>query len=176
VATASTHPPVHPVLKRESDEPQVTTSGAHDPRSGRSHPFGEPLFNGALYSTGAVASPTSATTSIPGIQIAEPPEFYFLGDRKVGDLSGPADKKNRPSAAGLSVFDVEAIRRDFPALNQRVNGHRLIWLDNAATTQKPRSVIDATAQFYRRDNSNIHRSAHELARRATRYSRPGVKK
>ena len=71
---------------------------------------------------------------------------------------------------------MDAIRRDFPALNQRVNGHQLIWLDNAATTQKPQSVIDATSHFYSRDNSNIHRAAHTLARRATELFETGREK
>jgi cysteine desulfurase / selenocysteine lyase len=66
-----------------------------------------------------------------------------------------------------SQFDVATIRKDFPALNQKVNGKPLIWFDNAATTQKPRSVIDAVATFYANDNSNIHRGAHTLAARAT---------
>jgi cysteine desulfurase/selenocysteine lyase len=64
-------------------------------------------------------------------------------------------------------FDVESIRRDFPALHQKVHGRDLVWLDNAATTHKPQSVIDATSQFYARDNSNIHRAAHVLAERST---------
>jgi cysteine desulfurase/selenocysteine lyase len=70
---------------------------------------------------------------------------------------------------GLSSdsFDVEAIRRDFPILRETVNGHPLIWLDNGATTQKPRSVIDRLAYFYEHENSNVHRAAHELAARAT---------
>lgn len=64
-------------------------------------------------------------------------------------------------------FDVEAIRRDFPILQERVNGHQLIWLDNAATTQKPNAVIDRLSYFYAHENSNIHRAAHALAARAT---------
>jgi len=64
-------------------------------------------------------------------------------------------------------FDVQAIRRDFPILQERVHGKPLIWLDNAATTQKPQSVIDRLSHFYRHENSNIHRAAHELAARAT---------
>ena len=59
------------------------------------------------------------------------------------------------------------MRDDFPALHQKVNGKPLIWLDNAATTQKPQHVIDALAHFYAHDNSNIHRCAHTLAARAT---------
>lgn len=68
---------------------------------------------------------------------------------------------------GRETFDVPAIRNDFPILKQKVNGHDLIWFDNAATTQKPRSVIDAIAKFYEQDNSNIHRAAHTLAARST---------
>jgi cysteine desulfurase / selenocysteine lyase len=64
-------------------------------------------------------------------------------------------------------FDVPAIRRDFPILNQRVHGKPLAWLDNAATTQKPQSVIDTLSRFYANDNSNIRRGAHTLAARAT---------
>lgn len=65
------------------------------------------------------------------------------------------------------VFDVNAIRADFPILRETVNGKPLIWFDNAATTQKPQSVIDRLAYFYAHENSNIHRAAHELAARAT---------
>lgn len=64
-------------------------------------------------------------------------------------------------------FDVDAVRRDFPILQQRVHGKPIAWLDNAATTQKPQAVIDAISTFYARDNSNIHRAAHTLAARAT---------
>ena len=60
-----------------------------------------------------------------------------------------------------------ALRFDFPALDQHVGGKPLIYLDNGATTQKPRSVIDALARFYERDNSNVHRGLHALSMRAT---------
>ena len=65
------------------------------------------------------------------------------------------------------IFDVNAIRVDFPILRETVNGKPLIWFDNAATTQKPQSVIDRLSYFYAHENSNIHRAAHELAARAT---------
>jgi hypothetical protein len=58
-------------------------------------------------------------------------------------------------------------RADFPALHQSVHGRPLVWFDNAATTQKPRAVLDAMTRFYERDNSNVHRGAHTLAARAT---------
>ena len=65
------------------------------------------------------------------------------------------------------IFDVNQIRKDFLVLNQQIHGKQLVWFDNAATTQKPQSVIDAISAFYSRDNSNIHRGAHTLAARAT---------
>lgn len=68
---------------------------------------------------------------------------------------------------GSRPFDVASIRRDFPILHQHVHGKPLAWFDNAATTQKPQSVIDAISRFYAHDNSNIHRAAHTLAARAT---------
>jgi cysteine desulfurase/selenocysteine lyase len=64
-------------------------------------------------------------------------------------------------------FDINLVRRDFPILQERVNGRQLVWLDNAATTQKPQCVIDRLAYFYQHENSNIHRAAHALAARAT---------
>ena len=64
-------------------------------------------------------------------------------------------------------FDPHTIRRDFPVLREQVHGKRLIWLDNAATTQKPQAVIDRISSFYEHENSNIHRAAHTLAARAT---------
>ena len=67
----------------------------------------------------------------------------------------------------VDSFDVEKIRADFPILHQNVNGQALVYLDNAATTQKPTAVIDAISNYYRTDNSNVHRGAHALADRAT---------
>jgi cysteine desulfurase/selenocysteine lyase len=66
-------------------------------------------------------------------------------------------------------FDVEKVRRDFPVLHQKVNGKPLVYLDNAATTQKPLAVIEAIDHYYRHDNSNIHRGVHTLSERATAH-------
>lgn len=63
--------------------------------------------------------------------------------------------------------DFSNLRLDFPVLDQHVGGHPLVYLDNAATTHKPRAVIDAVARFYERDNSNVHRGLHALSMRAT---------
>lgn len=93
----------------------------------------------------------------------------------VADLSSrltAADSEAKPAyqeiaPAAHPQFDVNAVRRDFPILQERVNGHQLVWLDNGATTQKPNQVIDRISAFYRHENSNIHRAAHELAARST---------
>jgi cysteine desulfurase / selenocysteine lyase len=110
-----------------------------------------------------------------GRQAAKPP----------GDLAQPEELKptvaaSRIGGSTISVpslvpeldlppgtFDVISVRRDFPILRETVHGRPLIWLDNAATTQKPRAVIDRITEFYERENSNIHRGAHTLAARAT---------
>src|SRR5712692_9097940 len=65
------------------------------------------------------------------------------------------------------AFDVARIRQDFPILAQRVHGKPLVYLDNAATAQKPQSVIDALCRYYATDNANIHRGLHQLSERAT---------
>jgi cysteine desulfurase/selenocysteine lyase len=64
-------------------------------------------------------------------------------------------------------LDVEQLRKDFPILSQRIRGKPLVYLDNAATSQKPRSVIDAVGRFYATENANIHRGVHFLSERAT---------
>lgn len=72
-----------------------------------------------------------------------------------------------PQVRSAEVFDAETIKRDFPILAERVHGRPLVWLDNAATTQKPRSVIDRVSYYYEHENSNVHRAAHALAARST---------
>lgn len=89
------------------------------------------------------------------------PAYYFLT---------PVLGARPDAAAPLSshrLFDVNDIRRDFPILEERVHGKRLVWLDNAATTQKPNAVIDRLVQYYSHEYSNVHRAAHELAARST---------
>ena len=89
--------------------------------------------------------------------------FYFLDNARA-----PHSNEHLPqSGSAHPPFDVNAIRRDFPILQERVNGRQLVWFDNAATTQKPQSVIDRLSYFYAHENSNIHRAAHALAGRAT---------
>ena len=66
-----------------------------------------------------------------------------------------------------TIFDVKNIRKEFPILERKVNGHPLIYLDNAATSQTPRVVIDAIVDYYSRYNANIHRGVHSLSQEAT---------
>jgi cysteine desulfurase/selenocysteine lyase len=75
----------------------------------------------------------------------------------------PAAPPRRPTAP----FDIEAVRADFPILRQRIRGKPLVYLDNAATSQKPQAVIDAVTRFYSAENANIHRGVHYLSERAT---------
>ena len=100
--------------------------------------------------------------ALPGIGHPAAPSFYFVDGFAPAALPEPTLPAGAPPA-----FDVEAVRRDFPILGERINGRRLVWLDNAATTQKPRAVIDRLGYFYSRENSNVHRAAHTLAARAT---------
>lgn len=94
--------------------------------------------------------------------------FYFLDSARYPGPSGHhAGAAPNLAATARPPFDVNAIRADFPILQERVNGRQLVWFDNAATTQKPQSVIDRISWFYQHENSNIHRAAHELAARAT---------
>ena len=103
------------------------------------------------------AAPPSAVPAAPGLLVEVGALSVQLRAEQVPDLPLPASP----------AFDPRAARRDFPILNQTVHGKPLIWLDNAATTQKPQAVIDRLARFYAEENSNIHRAAHALAARAT---------
>jgi cysteine desulfurase/selenocysteine lyase len=103
--------------------------------------------------------------------------LYFVGHSGGHPgLAAPASAKDEPqgyepqllaSAHAREPFDPYRVKRDFPILAQQVHGKPLIWLDNAATTQKPQAVIDRLSHFYEYENSNIHRAAHALAARAT---------
>ena len=71
------------------------------------------------------------------------------------------------AAPPTNGIDWESLRADFPILHQKIHGHPLIYFDNAATSQKPRAVLDALMNYYERDNANVHRGIHELSNRAT---------
>lgn len=134
-------------------------------------PSTETLFESALPSI----PPLSPLLSEDGVKSAltAASSFYFLENAGLpSDTSTVTTVETNPALLPdlklpRQQFDVSAVRRDFPILQERVNGKPLIWLDNAATTQKPQSVIDRISYFYEHENSNIHRAAHELAARAT---------
>ena len=120
-----------------------------------------------------LAAPHMGAPAGPIPAAGSPSSFYFLEYVRPAAAGGmpvpgfPADPVVPGSSAIGAGLDVELIRRDFPILEERVHGRRLVWLDNAATTQKPKAVIDRLRYFYEHENSNIHRAAHELAARST---------
>lgn len=75
--------------------------------------------------------------------------------------------EHRQSSRSRPDFDVERIREDFPCLQQEINGHPLVYLDSAASSQRPSSVIDAVSRYYENDHANVHRGVHTLSHRAT---------
>ena len=86
-------------------------------------------------------------------------------------MSAPVEatrlRGNKILESAAPVIDVEKVRADFPILRERVYGRPLVYLDNAATSQKPNAVIEAVVEYYRHDNANIHRGVHLLSQRAT---------
>ncbi|MDR3467899.1 MAG: family 2A encapsulin nanocompartment cargo protein cysteine desulfurase [Xanthobacteraceae bacterium] len=143
-----------------------------------------PGFDRAPGAAGGVSPETARTAGPDGTS------YYFLTDnpavtsrsqtgrpdpfpRQVQTLDlGALALQHRPEIAstqisGVRAFDPHVFRRDFPILDQQVNGRPLVWLDNGATTQKPQAVIDRLVRFYTHENSNIHRAAHTLAARST---------
>ncbi len=170
----------------------VSALPAYEPRLGSQvlgvpQRQGDPLDALAALPFAAPATPASPAvprigvpTEGPGIASTVPsaePRFYFVDPVVLpSGYTTPAHPLQRQQAshgarhgaAGVQApFDVHAVRRDFPILSERVNGRPLAWLDNAATTHKPRAVIERIRHFYEHENSNIHRAAHELAARAT---------
>ena len=114
-------------------------------------------------------------TEAPRVSAANPTEvsYYFIDESLASARAQATDQGEKlptsaaPTASAGPAFDADAVRREFPALAEHVHGRPLIWLDNAATTQKPEVVISRLDYFYRHENSNIHRAAHEMAARAT---------
>ena len=128
---------------------------------------------------GAGPSPASAA-SVPSGPLLEPQAP--LGAAEGGEsVSSPVQVPAAPAASDYEFrptlvpdlgsiahpFDPNAVKRDFPILQERVHGRPIIWLDNAATTQKPQAVIDRLSFYYEHENSNVHRAAHTLAARST---------
>ena len=145
--------------------------------SGLTYP-GAPASLPGFESAGLLPPGTVPFASVYGFETGAPPSgqaktpadappapsgaYYFLPP-------APAVATGQPATPPLArqQFDVNVIRRDFPILQERVHGKQLVWLDNAATTQKPRAVIDRLVHYYEHEYSNVHRGAHALAARST---------
>jgi cysteine desulfurase / selenocysteine lyase len=154
--------------------------------AGRVQPSGEK--GGDTWPQSEVAPYSRETAVGPGVGAANPRESYYFLDEGFsapsranplpygwnGQALDPGVLPSQhvpelalPPISGARQFDAHIFRRDFPILHEYVNGRPLIWLDNAATTQKPQAVIDRISYFYERENSNVHRAAHALAARST---------
>jgi cysteine desulfurase/selenocysteine lyase len=168
--------PPPPVLPQIAQPPTPTPSG------------GSTLPAGFVEPTQLTAPPLASPAPVAGLPSSIGPSFYFLEAANAApgvQPSAPSSAKP-PASPGATLrpydyspdlvpdlglptkqFDVLSIRHDFPILSEIVDGRPLVWLDNAATTQKPSRVIERLSYFYEHENSNIHRAAHTLAARAT---------
>ena len=171
----------HAVASNGVPDLSLSTVPAYEPRIGG-------LVQGVPEATPAVAETVAGAPAALPFASSASPQYYFVDavtlrdgyvtpemlgpygkeeQAKSGNESWKAYKTPADSSQGRTGLDVHAVRRDFPILQERVNGRQIVWFDNAATTQKPQVVIDRLAYFYAHENSNIHRAAHELAARAT---------
>lgn len=128
---------------------------------------------------GPISLPTGNETPVSGKADTRLRDFVEQVRRGTFPATPTADSKAIGSPAPIHLpigasavnrhrsFDVNQVRADFPALHQLIHGKPLVWLDNAATTHKPQSVIDSLSHYYENDYSNIHRAAHTLAARST---------
>lgn len=135
---------------------------------------GLPSFPGELNPRGILptAPSLSSASSLPNSFSFLDDVRSFLPQTEVSNLRiedaysfSPSLIPNVDISSGK--FDISSLKKDFPILKEKINGRDLVWLDNAATTHKPQSVIDRISKFYETENSNIHRGAHTLAARAT---------
>jgi cysteine desulfurase/selenocysteine lyase len=164
----------------QSAAPLASTSPFSLPLPDFDLPF--PNFEASLPTIPPLAAPGTEGFAQESLSAFSP--LYFLEgagalSHPIVSASQPATQQSPQPAQGFAPsllpnlalvnrqFDVTSIRKDFPILNEKVHGKPLVWLDNAATTQKPQVVIDRLSFFYEHENSNIHRAAHELAARAT---------
>ena len=171
-----------PHFARQGNVPQSVAGSGISPSIAPKRPTTEVLPFAADYSFGAdlqnalaAINVFTAKSQLPTPSIPGDLNYYFLTGNnplpfvnETAIFPSPARLNTHGiTSLGSPPFDVNLIKKDFPILQERVNGRQLIWLDNAATTQKPKQVIDRISYFYEHENSNIHRAAHELAARAT---------
>ena len=175
-----------PLLSQSATPPQVLSSSpgyyfineATHPLGAKEAPLSQPEDRISAQAFGLPGTDslqallTGVKSSHPGTQELSGSRdasggYYFVQSAQEQAHEARAGKPQTQARSVPGGFDVQAVRRDFPILQERVNGKPLIWLDNAATTHKPRQVIERLSYFYEHENSNIHRAAHELAARAT---------
>jgi len=148
VPSGTSNPPHYAATSAPSHASDVTPSYANGGAPLYAHSGKPAQASGIAPSNGyATSGHNAATSQVPS-----------------GYTSAPQGIPAVPHSRG---FEVSRVRADFPILHQQINGRPLVWLDNAATTQKPNVVIERIAHFYRFENSNIHRAAHTLAARST---------
>jgi cysteine desulfurase / selenocysteine lyase len=146
-----------------------------EPPQNGGFPFSLPL--GLAGEPAAADSPQPYFLALAGLPPAAAPSPagapWTAPPNGASALSPPRELQSATAAHHLGrpfetrLFDPYSIKRDFPILRERVHNRPLVWLDNAATTQKPQAVIDRLAHYYEHENSNVHRAAHTLAARAT---------
>jgi len=170
---------IRPLFNAAGDGLPLTPVGAPQIPGSMVHPAGFPAamptgFSEDDYTEFLPGFPSGVPTGLPVDSRSDfqTTSSYLKGLEVLPILqSAESYNLNQPSISGLQPslgqFDVQAIRRDFPILEEIVDGRKLIWLDNAATTQKPKAVIDRLKYFYEHENSNVHRAAHTLAARST---------
>jgi cysteine desulfurase / selenocysteine lyase len=187
IPTAAALHNVDPLPSAERVDPfqGAARSGSFDAlwRSPELSPFSAPIDLGAAQrgpnaaafkaapSGAATARDILSTPSASGSQVAAPAEAGVASAVPTAAAAAAPSAAIAPvftdASSRTGTFDAASIRNDFPILQEKVHGRRLIWLDNGATTQKPLAVIDRVAAFYAHENSNVHRGAHTLAARAT---------
>lgn len=146
--------------------------GLASPAGAAASPFHAPLSFDAIAarfeapSFGPIGS-LPIVDHAPGRPPVEASPYWLTAAPASPSIESPRGFETESPRVGVAGVDPHVVRREFPILEERVNGKRLVWLDNAATTQKPRAVIDRLSSFYEHENSNIHRAAHTLAARAT---------
>ena len=138
------------------DAPQIGSLSAAD----------EELFRGVIAKYFSDEVP-SASSSGKADDVQAEKKNCLLKDNGFGIGIPETDIVRNLHYDEADTVNTEEIRKQFPILHQKVNGHDLVWFDNGATTQKPLRVIDGLSDFYKTDYSNIHRGAHTLAARST---------
>ncbi|MGN1085488.1 MAG: SufS family cysteine desulfurase [Porcipelethomonas sp.] len=120
-------------------------------------------FNYGAYDNGVGDTPVQQNGYSPVVLSENQAHNY--SPKANSTVNEQPSKYNSQIVVGTKTL--EQIRNDFPILNEKINGHPLVWLDNGATTQRPQAVIDRLSYYYTHENSNVHRGAHELAARST---------